>query len=189
MQYDFRKCHTVTPHFLPLSSHQIIFHQSRLCFRTVCVTIRMCAALSACQYVCENVWECVFVCCLNESSWCPSGPEGIGAAQGQRECVRQSWGSVWSCGKRAECRRVGLRSQGVKRLESLEAPLPRHEWDLPFIYFLFFLKISGFLAGWQKGCKAWKSEAEWLKLWSKSNSPSAERALTQSPARYRSNIK
>lgn len=81
----------------------------------VCV----CCAL---QYVRENEWECVIVCCLNRSSWCPSGPvrkkRSRGSVRDKAEGVCDPQGSRTREGGRC------LRSQGVKRPRTLSGPSP-----------------------------------------------------------------
>lgn len=116
-------------------------HRQQMCeYRCVRVPAGMCvwgcgrSFVCAWQYVCENGWECVIVWCLNQSSWCPSGPGGIRGAEGVFETKRE-----WvCCDLMGSGRRVGgrvLRSRGVKRLESHSGPSPS---DI----FLFKKKIN-----------------------------------------------
>lgn len=61
--------------------------------------------------VCVSVSECVIVCCLNQSSWWPSGPEGSGRSSGGG---MEGW--RWN---KAEggCDLVGSRRRGGGRFE------------------------------------------------------------------------
>lgn len=73
--------------------------------------------------VCVSVSECVIVCCLNQSSWWPSGPEGSGRSSGGGMEVKQSRGRVWSGGKQAEGRRA-VWGRGGSRDSSLTSTSP-----------------------------------------------------------------
>lgn len=143
-------------------SHQIIFQLSR---GGNCSPVGNSVHVSeesvwgcGCSFVC--VWECVGVCyCLVSKSvqlmsiWARGNRRSRGT-EGWRECVKQSRGSVRSGGKKAEGRRVGLGSQGVKRLESHSGTSPPG-MDGSFL----LLKISGFLSFFTTLISIW---APWL---------------------------
>lgn len=85
--------------------------------------------------VCVSVSECVIVCCLNQSSWWPSGPEGSGRSSGGG---MEGW--RWN---KAEggCDLVGSRRRGGGRFEVVGGQETRliHPLSPPQAHTRFFL--------------------------------------------------